>query len=73
MLLLILLCYSHSCKQVRAYRNEWEKGRSMIGDIFLGFIIFCMAILVGYPLLKLLLSSFRPKQRERRKAQSHSV
>jgi uncharacterized membrane protein len=50
-----------------------EKGRSMIGDVFLGFIIFCMAILVGYPLLKLMLSSFRPKQRERRKAQSHSV
>jgi len=40
----------------------------MIGDIFLGFIIFCMAILVGYPLLKLMLSSHRPKQRERRKA-----
>jgi hypothetical protein len=73
MLLLILLCYSHSSKQVRAYRNEWEKERSMVGDIFLGFIIICMAILVGYPLLKLILSSLRPKQRERRKAQSHTA
>ena len=40
----------------------------MIGDIILGFIIICMAILVGYPLLKLMVSSYRPKQRVRRKA-----
>jgi len=46
------------------------KGRSMVGDIFLGFIILCMAILVGYPLLRLAVSSYRPRRRERRKAAS---
>jgi hypothetical protein len=40
----------------------------MVGDIFLGFIVACMAVLVGYPLFKLMASSFRPKSRERRKA-----
>lgn len=40
----------------------------MVGDIFLGFIVVCMAVLVGYPLLKLVASNFRPKSRERRKA-----
>lgn len=42
----------------------------MIGDIFLGFIIICMAVLVGYPLLRLTISSYRPRRRERRKAAS---
>ncbi len=38
----------------------------MIGDIFLGFIVVCMAVLIGYPLFKLMVSSYRPRTRERR-------
>jgi len=45
----------------------------MVGDIFLGFILACMAILVGYPLLRLTVSSYRPRRRERRKAASWTV
>ena len=40
----------------------------MVGDLFLWFIVFCMAVLVGYPLFKLMASSLRAKPRERRKA-----
>ena len=40
----------------------------MVGDIFLGFIVVCMAVLVGYPLFKLLASNYRPKAKERRRA-----
>ena len=40
----------------------------MVGDMFLAFIFICMAVLVGYPLFKLMVSTNRPKARERRKA-----
>jgi hypothetical protein len=40
----------------------------MVGDIFLGFIMVCMAVLVGYPLLKLVVSNHRPRAKERRRA-----
>ena len=37
----------------------------MVGDLLLGFIIACMAILVGYPLLKLAIVSYRNHQSRR--------
>ena len=40
----------------------------MVGDIFLGFIVVCMTVLVGYPLFKLLVSNNRPRAKERRRA-----
>lgn len=40
----------------------------MIGDLFLVVIILCMAVLVGYPLFRLVTSSSRFKGRERHKA-----
>ena len=40
----------------------------MIGDLFLVLIIICMAVLVGYPLFRLVASNSRFKGREGRKA-----
>ena len=37
----------------------------MVGDLLLGFIVACMAILVGYPLLKLAIVSYRSHQARR--------
>ena len=36
----------------------------MVGDIFLGFIVVCMTVLVGYPLFKLLVSNYRPRAKQ---------
>ncbi len=45
----------------------------MVGDLFLWFIVVCMAILVGYPLFKLLASGLRAKTIERRSRPQHSI
>ena len=37
----------------------------MVGDLLLGFIVACMAILVGYPLLRLAIASYRSYQLRR--------
>lgn len=47
--------------------NSQEGEVIMVGDIFFAFIIACMAILVGYPLFKLVAGSARQRPRERRK------
>jgi hypothetical protein len=37
----------------------------MVGDLLLAFIVLCMAILVGYPMFKLLVSRLQEKRSRR--------
>lgn len=37
----------------------------MVGDLLLAFIVLCMAILVGYPLLKMLALNLRQRRSDR--------
>lgn len=42
----------------------------MVGDFFLTFIILCMGVLIGYPLVKWLAQGLKQRERDRRKAYS---
>ncbi len=37
----------------------------MIGDLFLGFIVLCMAFLVAYPLFNLVTATYRERRSRR--------